>query len=118
MKYRLIKTSDEITIVTEDGGVACIRQAEPLSALDDTCPNRQSTADYYQSRIDLVAFAEFEKANPGEGIYIFLGEGKMYYEDWDVPFDTPQPLADAMQWLVVDESNFVRDDSLFTSIEF
>ena len=117
-KFRLIETADEITLILEDGGIACIRQADPLSALDDTCPNRQSTADYYQRRINTKDYAAFKDQYPDSDIWTYLAEGKMYYDDWDVPFNSTKPFREALAWLGYDILECVQDDSLFTEINF
>ena len=102
MKYRLMEYSDEIVVILEDGGIACIRD---IDATDDM-PDRQSTTDYYQTR-----FTQ-EDWDSQENIWEIVGEGKMYYNDWDTPFNDPKHIQDALEWLAVGES-FELDETIW-----
>lgn len=106
MKYRLIKTSDEVTVVTEDGGIACIRE---IDAIGET--PRTATTDYYQSRITSL--------DNTDDLYEKLGDGKMFYVDWETAkFDSQEVLDDALAWLCTTETTWERDDSLFPDVVF
>ena len=101
MKYRVIKDSEEITVILEDGGIACIREAYELDEGD----GRQSTTDYYQNRFD------DETLESGE-LWETIGEGKMYYNDWTTPYDDPKHIWDALNWLCVG-CEFELDESIW-----
>lgn len=100
ISYRTIKGDDNIVVILEDGGIADIRYAEP----HEDEPNRQSTTEYYQSR-----FTQ-DGIDSEDGVWEEVGEGNMYYNDWNTPFDDEAHIADALEWLapscahVVDES--------------
>jgi len=100
MKYRLIQTGDGITVLTEDGGCVEIR-----ATFDGE--GRQSTTDYYQSR-----FTEKDLLSDTP-VYEILSEGKMYYNDWDTPFDSPELITDALNWLDPDEFNYELDNAIW-----
>lgn len=91
MKYRVIKSHDEITVITEDGGIACIRD------VDNGDEGAQSVTDYYQDRFDQVIL-------DNDTIWDTVGQGKMYCEDWTTPFDDPAHVQDALQWLSVGDT--------------
>ena len=85
--------SDELTIICSDGGVACIRVAEPL---DDDTP-RIATTDYYQSRLTDINPDCFKE---DVDVWNCLAEGHMYYNDWeDKPFNSLALINDALSWL-------------------
>tara|TARA_R110000772_G_scaffold5454_4_gene19494 strand:+ start:6226 stop:6543 length:318 start_codon:yes stop_codon:yes gene_type:complete len=88
MTYRVIKENDEITIITEDGGVACVRYADEL----DNGDGRQAVTDYYQDRLT-------QEMIDSDIIWEQLGEGKMYCNDWTTSFDNHEHITDALQWL-------------------
>lgn len=89
IKYRTIKSEDNVVVILEDGGIADIHYAEESVAGD----GRMSTSEYYQSR-----FTE-DDLKSEECIWDIVGEGKMYYNDWTTPFDDPEHITDALQWL-------------------
>jgi len=101
MKYRVIKDGDEITVITEDGGIACIREVDELDEGD----GRQAVTDCYQSRFD-------NKILESGNIWEILGEGKMYCEDWQTPFDNPDHIQDALEWLCMG-CEFELDESIW-----
>lgn len=104
MKYRIITEPDEITIITEDGGVVCVREAESI----DTEP-RETVTDYYSMKL-----TEIDILND---IWEELAEGTIYCTDWETAkFDSDEVIKDALNWLVTSETEFTRDDSLFTNL--
>lgn len=106
MKYRLITESDEITVVIEDGGIACIRAAEPV----DDKP-RTAVTDYYHTRITSI--------DPADNLYEQLAEGDMSCTDWPTEsFDSHEVLQDALQWLAVGNTDWEQDNNLFLEYEF
>jgi len=111
MKYRLIETPDELTVVTEDGGIVCIREAEPIT---DGEP-RIATTDYYESRItDLDLSALSDEVD----IWALLAEGKMYWNDWvEDTYNSEIVINDALAWLTSDTVDFERDDTLFSHLD-
>ena len=103
MKYRVIKQGDdEITVITEDGGVACIREVDEIEEGD----GRVAVTDYYQSRFDNKMLEE-------EDIWEILSEGKIYCEDWTTPFDNPEHIQDALTWLWMCCDKFEVDESIW-----
>ena len=70
MKYRVIDGTEEITVVLEDGGIACIRET------DDNGEGRTATTDYYGVRLTQ------ELIDAGNIWESELGEGDMWYNDW------------------------------------
>ena len=91
IKYRTLQSGDDsVVVILEDGGFAEVHYAEPMS---EKC-NRQSTTEYYQTR-----FTQSDVDNKDEPIYDILGEGKMYYNDWDTPFTNPVHVQDMLEWL-------------------
>jgi hypothetical protein len=106
MRYNLIETGDEVIVITSDGGVACIRQAEPF---DDT--PRVATTDYYQTRLTDIPLVD--------DVWTELAEGKMYAEDWETrEFNDLALVFDALQWLGVGETDWLLvKEPLFPHIE-
>ena len=107
MKFRLLidESEKEITVLTEDGGIACIREADAIS------PNepRIATTDYYHTRI-----TELESATP-ENLFDLLGEGKMSCDDWaDEQYNSLILIQDALAWLSPSEVEWNLSDSIFT----
>lgn len=116
-KMNIFKSSDEIIIVLENGGVACIREAEPI---DDNTP-RIATTDYYELTVldvdtSLICETDEESVN----IWNLLAEGNIYYEDWaEDKFDREKLLHDAIENLGFSpEDCVVVEEPLFPSIEF
>ena len=98
MKYRVIKGNEEIIVILEDGGVACIR--------DVYAEDYKTVSDYYQDRFT-------QEMLDNENIWEELGEGKMYCAEWQVPFDSPELVQEALNWLCVWEDNFEVDESIW-----
>lgn len=93
VKINLTFESDEVTIVCEDGGVACIRKADDL---DKNTP-RIATTDYYQSRLTSI---DPDELTEERDVWARLGEGNMFYEDWDEkPFNSFYLICEALVWL-------------------
>ena len=109
MKFRLIKDSEEIIVITEDGGVATIRDVEGYVDGDFGGKDRKSTTDYYQGRLNSKMIDE-------DNIWESLGEGKMYWNDWKTPFDNPEHVEDALNWLCVGEV-FVADENIWPNFK-
>ena len=108
MKYRLIETpGDSIVVILEDGGIADIHYAEP----HEDSPNRKSVTEYYQTR-----FTQ-EDLDSEDELWEILGEGKMYYEEWDTPYNNPEHITDALNWLAVGET-FELDESIWPYFKF
>ena len=104
MKYRIVKRSDELDVITEDGGVASIRYADEMEEND----GRTAVTDYYQTRITQ------EVLDSGESIWDYLGEGKMYCEDWyRTDFDNPKLVQDALEWLCAGHTKFQYDETIW-----
>lgn len=107
MKFRLLvdENEKELTVLTEDGGIACIREA------DDISPNepRIATTDYYHIRI-----TELESATP-ENLFDLLGEGMMSCNDWaDDQYNSLILIQDALSWLSPTEVEWNLCDSIFS----
>lgn len=98
MKYRiLVIDNNEFDVIVEDGGVASIYKTE----------DGFSTM-YYQSRIT-------EATTKDEADEI-LSNGKAYVKEWEGEPTMNDFIRDAQEWLVVGESDWERDDSIFTNI--
>ncbi len=102
MKYRLVKNEDEIIVIVEDGGIATIREVEELDEGD----GRQATTDYYQDRLTKEMIAD-------DDVWGNLGNGNMYWNDWKTPFNNPEHIVDALEWLCVGEDNFEVDENIW-----
>ena len=98
MKFKLIHSVDyEMTIVTEDGGVASIRYMHE--------EDRWATTDYYQSRIT--------NEKNWDDVWKNLSEGKMYYNDWEKIISIDVVINDALSWLCPTESQWENDPNIF-----
>ena len=107
MKFRLIIKNDEVTVITEDGGVACIREAEDLSKDEP----RIAVTDYYQSRL-----TDDESIN-ADNVFECLAEGKMYCNDWEVvPFNSMTAVEDALAWLCPHITQWEITNDLFSHL--
>lgn len=106
MRYRLVESEDEIIVLLEDGGIACIREIGELDRDD----GRQSTSDYYQTRM-------VQDMLDTDSVWDDVGEGKMYWEDWSTVFTNPKHVQHALEWLCVGDVEFIRDDSLWPDFE-
>ncbi len=104
MKFSLIIDHEETTVITEDGGIACIRIAENLS--DDEV--RTSVTDYYQSRLTEVPDEDADE------LFAHLAEGKMYCKDWEeAKYNSLEVIQDALEWLCVGEKDWELTEELF-----
>ncbi|WP_063664818.1 hypothetical protein [Aliivibrio fischeri] len=106
MKFRIIfdQSTNEITIITEEGGIACIREAEKSS--DET---RTAITDYYQLRIS-------NEMN-SDTLFESLAEGKMYNKDWfDVKYNSLDAIQDALDWLCAGQTNWEITNDLYSHI--
>lgn len=104
-EYRLIEDSEEITVLVDDGGVACIRDT------DDNGEGRKSTTDYYQDRITQ------EMLDEELNVWEEVGEGKMYWNDWKTDKDDPAHVQEALEWLVAGETEFVVNEDIWPDFE-
>ncbi len=105
MKFRLILDDKEILVITEDGGIVCIREAESSS-------NITAITDYYQTRLT-------EKGITSDNVFEILSEGKMYCKDWEIyKFNNINLIQNALSWLnpTEPESNWELVDDIFTDI--
>jgi len=83
--------SDDITIRTDDGGVASIHHNED-----------HFVTTYYQSR---DSNKEVDWQN--------LADGKAYFKDWDKDKDDgidDEMIEDALRWLVVGDYEFIKTE--------
>jgi hypothetical protein len=106
MKIRIIQDKNEITVITEDGGIACIREADDMSPEEP----RIAVTDYYQMKIT-------DPSMTSENLFECLAEGKMYHKDWiDVKYNSLTAIEDALAWLCSAETSFEVSDDLFTRL--
>lgn len=107
MKFRLIidNNEKEITVLTENGGIACIRQADDISPDEP----RMALTEYYGSRlVDIPTNREGD-------IFEWLSEGSIYFKDWTVEkYNSLTAIQDALSWLVVGQVDWELSDSIFT----
>lgn len=98
MKYRVVGTSDEFDVITEDGGVASVHHN-----------GENFLTTYYQS--GLTDHSDLTRDNLWEK----LGEGKCQIKDWDFEADHSVMVADALEWLVFPQPDeeWELDDTLF-----
>ena len=102
MKYRIEHMGDELVVIVEDGGIACIRSVDELDEGD----GRQTTIDYYQERLT-------QSMIDNDTIWEELGEGDMYYNDFKTPYTDPSHIQNALEWLCVGETNFEVDETIW-----
>ncbi|WP_210498453.1 hypothetical protein [Vibrio crassostreae] len=89
MEFRIVHEQDEIIVVTESGGVACIRQAENING-----ETRTATTDYYTTRLTEVADAD------SDNLFDVLAEGQMFADDWEsVAYNSLEAITAALNWL-------------------
>ena len=106
MKFRIIYDSEEITIITEDGGIACIRKAIDMGPDEP----RIAVSDYYSVRIP-----DLEGANEDNLFECLAEEATIYHDDWkDTPYNSLKTITAALDWLCVGEENWELTDDLFT----
>jgi len=112
IKYRVIvDSSEENIIVTDKGDVACIRET-----FDGVDAPRIATTEYYQMPLTEVDKSRIN--NIDTDVWCLLGEGKMYYDDWNKDqvedHNDPKLIEDCLQWFYGDTAEFVRDDTIQT----
>jgi hypothetical protein len=109
MKFRLLldPSEPEITIVTEDGGIACIRQAEDMGPSPEE--KRIAVSDYYSVRIP--ALTDCNSQNLFECL---AEEATIYHDDWkDKPYNDLSVIQTALDWLNPNEENWELVNNLF-----
>jgi hypothetical protein len=90
-------TPNDITILTQDGGVATIHKVEG---------EHRYLTTYYQDRTAMPLFDDF--------MWDTLSEGKAYHKDWvDKDKIDNEMIMDALNWLMA----FVPDEQ-FEQVEF
>ena len=105
MKFRIIQEPDELTIVTEKGGVVCIRSAEPVNNIP-----RTAATDYYHKVIS-------EDGMNSNNVFEKLAEGDMESTDWSSEkFNSVVVIHDALFWLDPEQEEWLLVDDLFTDI--
>lgn len=99
MKYRINKvTPCDFDVIVEDGGIASIYET-----------GDGITTMYYQTRLTDI--------DQSGDVFEQLGDGKAYYKDWESDEPTEEELIkDALEWLVVGETEWERDDTIFSNI--
>lgn len=106
MKFRIIfdNGANEITVITENGGIACIREVEDMS----TDKPRIAVTDYYQMRLTDVPLDQ------RDNLFDHLATGKMYNNDWvSVKYNSLTAIGDALDWLCVGETDWELSEDLF-----
>jgi len=106
MKFRIIfdDGENEITVITEDGGIACIREVEEISSDEP----RIAVTDYYQMRLTDVPSSETDE------LFEYLAEGQIFHNDWsDVKYNSLTAIEDALIWLCGAETDWEITDDLF-----
>jgi len=97
MKFRIVIEADELTIITENGGIACTREAE-----GDVGEPRVATTDYYQNYINSCSPAT---------LFDELAEGEMEFKDWATEeYNNWVVIQDALEWLSPDTTWEICDD--------
>lgn len=89
MKFRLEQTSEELLVIMEDGGIACIRDADALEY--------KSIIDLYQDRFD-------QEMIDNQTLWEELGEGKMYVEESPYEANDIRNIQFALEWLSVGDT--------------
>ena len=104
MKFRIILEEDELTIITQDGGIVCIRKAEPV----DT--PRVAVTDYYYDKLTDITITK-------DNVFEVLAEGPMHYNDWAIlKFNNPVLVTEALSWLNPEVKDWELVDDLFVEI--
>jgi hypothetical protein len=103
MKYRIHNfTTFDFDVITEDGGVASIYESD----------NGYQTM-YYQTRL-----TELDD-DLHSTVWDDLGNGKAYVKEWGLQHpERDELIVDALKWLVVGETNWERDDTIFSHVLF
>jgi len=111
MKVQILIETEEVTFVSEEGRVICVRAAEPI---DEQC-NRKSTADIYEMQLNEVPDGLYKAS---EGIWSALAESTMYFEDWDFPPGHPEVFRDVLFELgALDDELEITTKNLFPQFE-
>lgn len=107
MLFRIIQEDAEITIITENGGVACIRESG--YSLDDE--PRVAVTDLYQMRLN------DDPSITADNVFDVLAEGKMYCTDSaTAKYNSLEAIEDALGWLVLGEKNWELSNSIFLDL--
>jgi len=95
-KYRIIhnKAEKEIFVITEDGGVSIIREADDSDGV-------RSLSEYYQTRITDIDIRRTIADPENNDVFCELDKGKIYIEEWETPYDDPDHITAALEWLCV-----------------
>jgi len=101
MKYRLIKRGkNDVDVITEDGGIACIYHNE-----------ENMVTMYYQMNLNEV--------DPKEELWEQLGYSKAYIKDWEDDMEVEVLIKNALNWLVFPEpQSWEIDNSIFSNYKF
>lgn len=106
MKFRVIIEKDELTVITEDGGISCIREAEPVFEDEP----RTAVTDYYYKKLT-------EEGINRDNVFEVLAEGSMQANDWpDTSFNDLDLVKDALRWLNPYVFRWELVDDLFVDI--
>lgn len=110
MKYRVIQHDaiDNITIVTEDGGVAAFYHG-----------SQGYVTDYYHAR--LTHNQVQHGLSRGGYVWDELSQFEISYTEWGGDPAVSEIIADALQWLVFpapDDEGWVYDGTLFADIDW
>ncbi len=104
MKFRIILEEGELTVITQDGGIACMREAEPV----DT--PIVAVTDYYYDKLTDTTITK-------DNVFEVLAEGKMVCSDWTIlKFNNPVLVTDALSWLNPEIKDWELVDDLFVEI--
>ena len=106
-KYKLIKDEESIFVVTENGGIAEIREVEELEEGD----NRKSVSEYYYLSFDQ------KDVSSKYGIWKKLNEGKIECYDWTTPYDNPAHITHALNWLCFGDYIFIEDENIWPDLD-
>ena len=116
MKFMILfdfgNETDEITVVTEQGGLVCIQRADPISNLGNGEEKpRIAVSDYYQMLITE------DPTCTADNLFECLAEGLIYHKDWpDVSYNSLTAITDALNWLSPNETTWEMTDDLFPDI--
>lgn len=105
MKFRVIFDPQEITVITEDGGIVCIREADAISSDEP----RIAVTDYYQMKLtDPLCSGD------SDNLFECLAEGVMYHNDWpNTQYNSLTVIQDALDWLCVGQEEWEICNDLF-----
>ncbi len=110
MKFRLVldPNEPEITVITEDGGIACIRQAEDIGPSPEE--KRIAVSDYYDTRIP-----DLTDCNRDNLFECLAEEATIYHDDWkDKPYNDLSVIYEALNWLCPAAESWELVNDLFT----